>query len=588
MKKLFRWSYILPRLALAILLLVFCEYGVGVILKYSVREGGQAAVGAKVDIAKASASVLRTNASLEGIAIADPHNPMTNLLEADRLTLDFDSSSALRRKAVVKEGELTGLRFATPRETSGALPDSPQKEESAEGFKLPAIVGSGAAKEWLSGVEDRFTSDLQLESVRLAKELRTKWPAEYASLEKRAKDLQAQIKQLSEQIKLARDNPLRNVEFLQSVPKRITDLKAELQSVKDRLARLPEQVRADRQAVLAARVHDEQLLREKLNIGSMDAESLSTYLLGDQLAGPVTELVGWLRWARRLAPSGETENDASRGVDVYFAGCRRTPNLLVESLKLSGAARLAGRPVEFQGQLTDFTTQPQVLGKPMLLSLTTSGAAPIQLRARCDRTGDQPVDEIIADCPSIPMPQLALGKQETLGLSVSPSTAALSLSLNLTGDKLAGDLQIVQQDVRVTPHVKASLGGVLTDVDLERALARQLAQAPRLVTTVTLSGDLDHPEWKLWSTAGPALAEAMNNAVKSLANDRAKQLLASGEREVNEHLGKLDQELSALTSQVTTALGEPAKALQALAGQGAGGALGNIGNRLAPMGSLFK
>ncbi|MCA9241997.1 MAG: TIGR03545 family protein [Planctomycetales bacterium] len=588
MRRLFRWKYILPRLALVLLLLVFCEYGVGVILKYSVRQGGQAAVGAKVEVAKASASVLRTNATLEGIAVADPHNPMSNLLEADRLTLDFDSSAALRKKAVVRQGELTGLRFATPRETSGALPEKDPQHEQGGAFQLPNIVGSGAAKDWLVGVEERFTGDLQLESVRLAEELRTKWPAEYASLESRAKQLQAEIKQLGEQIKLARENPLRNVAFLQSVPKRITDLKTELQSVKDRLAKLPVEVRADRQAVLAARVHDEQLLREKLNIRAMDAESLSTYLLGDQLAAPVTELVGWLRWARRLAPSGDKPSEASRGVDVYFAGCRRTPNLLVESLKLSGAARLAGRPVEFQGQLADFTTQPQILGKPMLLSLTTSGAAPIQLRARVDRTGQQPVDEIVADCPSVTLPQLDLGKQDTLGLSVSPSTAALSLSLSLTGDRLAGDLQIVQQDVKVTPHVKASLGGVLTDVDLQRALARQLAQSPRLVTTVTLSGDLDHPEWKLWSTAGPALAEAMNNAVTSLANDRAKQLMAKGEQEVAEHLGKLDQEIAALTSKVTAALGEPAKALQALAGAGDGGALGGIGSRLAPMGSLFK
>ena len=57
MRRLFRWKYILPRLALVLLLLVFCEYGVGVILKYSVRQGGQAAVGAKVEVAKASASV---------------------------------------------------------------------------------------------------------------------------------------------------------------------------------------------------------------------------------------------------------------------------------------------------------------------------------------------------------------------------------------------------------------------------------------------------------------------------------------------------------------------------------------------------
>ncbi|TWT78245.1 hypothetical protein Pla123a_10360 [Posidoniimonas polymericola] len=587
--RIFRWGYIVPRVVLLLLLALFSEYGAAYALRLAAVQSGQAAVGAKVEIAGGSASLLRTNAEFTGIAVADPRDPMTNLIEAERLTLDFDSAAALRKKAWVSEGELAGLRFGTPRETSGALPESEQDEDAAGGFALPNLITAEATEQWLSGVQDRFTADMQLESVRLAKELRQKWPVEYSSLEQRAKQLQTEIKSFTAKVKEARSNPLRNVEFLQGVPKEITRFKAELAEIKQRLAMLPAQVKADREAVAVARQHDEAMIREKLNVKNIDAESVSTYLLGDQIAGPVSELVAWLRWARKLAPtSGDAGEGRSRGVDVLLPGVKQTPDLLVRSLKVSGATRLAGRPLEFSGVLSDFTTQPRVLGEPMRLCLTTSGAAPIEVRAKLNRCGDVPTDELVIDCPAMAIPRLALGDAEKLGLTVDPSTAALSVSLQITGEELAGDMQLVQQNVRVTPHLKASFGGVIQDSQLEESLAKQLAQTPRMVTTVTLSGNLDDPKWKVWSTAGPAVAEAMDNAVRGLAASQASKLMDEGKQTVAAELQQLTGELDQLNNKVAAAIGAPAESLQALAGAAAGGTLNGIGSRLAPMGSLFK
>ncbi|TWT37025.1 hypothetical protein KOR34_19720 [Posidoniimonas corsicana] len=587
--RLFRWGYIVPRLIALLLLYLFSEFGVGLLVRYAAVQSGQAAVGARVEVAGSSASLLGTRAELTGISVADPRDPMTNLFEAQRLSLDFDSSAALRRKAWVSEGELSGLRFGTPRDTSGELPARPEAEESEGGFALPNLVTAEATDKWLSGVQDRFTADLQLESVRLAKELRQKWPTEYAGLEERAKRLQADIKAFTARVKDARDNPLRNVEFLRGVPEQVTRFKSELTAIQERLKRLPDEVRADREAIAAARRADEAMLREKLDFKNMDASSLSTYLLGEQISGPVGELVGWVRWARRLAPaSGDAGDERGRGVDVLPRGVRPTPDLLVRSLRLSGATRLAGRPLEFSGVLSDFTTQPRVLGQPMRLSLATTGAAPIEVRAKVDRSGDVPTDELIVDCPALSIPRLALGRSDSLGITVAPSTAALSISLQITGEKLVGDMQLVQHNVRVTPHVKASFGGVIQDVQLEDSLAKQLSQTPQLVTTVTLSGELSQPEWKVWSTAGPAVAEAMDNAVRELAGSQAKKLLADGQQVVTGELQQLTAELDELNNQVAAALGGPADALQALAGSVGGGAVGGIGSRLAPVGSLFK
>lgn len=587
MIRVFRWSYLLPRLAVVALLLVFSEYGAGKLLRYGAQSAGQSAVGARVEIQRSSASLLKTEATLGGIAVADPRDPMTNLFEADRLTLDFDSAAALRKKAVVTQGTLTGIRFGGARTESGALPDAAPGEPGG-GFSLSDLPGSDLAERYFDGVQDRFMADLQLESVRVAKELREKWPAEYQRLHSRAEALRDQIKDFTARVKDAKENPLRNVEFLQQTPNQIAALKRELSTLQAKLKALPGEVQQDRRRVAAAREHDAQLLREKLSLGSMDADSLSQYLVGEQIAGPVGELVGWLRWARRLAPGGEQVAAASgtRGQEIIPPGCRRTPDLLIRSLKLSGGAQLAGRPVEFDGLLTSLTTEPRVHGEPLQLTLTTRGAATVEVRATLDRTGETPVDELIADCPMLTLPRLKLGNAEKFGLTVAPSTAALSVSLKLTGERLAGDVQLVQREVKVTPHIKQAIGDVLAEEDLERALASRLANAGRLVTSVTLTGELSDPKWKVWSTAGPAVAEAMDAAIKRLAEQKAQALLAKGEQAVADQLGALDQELDKLNAIVTQSLGEPAEALRTLAGGAKG--IESIGSRLAPMGSLFK
>ncbi len=337
-----RLSYIVPRVLLLVLFLLATEIGSGYLIRWGLIAGGQAAVDAKVEIGTVKSSLLETRVTVRDVAVANPRSPLKNLFVADRIEVDFDSHSLLRKKFVVDYGIVGGLEFGTDRQTSGVLPEDQRQDNDISPPSWAVPIATRYADAWLSDLESRLSSDVQqkFQSVRLAEELGQRWPEKYKQLEVQARSIKAEAKQLEQDVRTAKKNPLRHVDFLTAVPSRVASLRNQLRQLQDELARLPQQIAADRSAVEAARRHDEQMIREQLQLGNVDAKSLSNYLLGEQVTGPINEAIGWVRWTRRFVPvRGQVVVDPPvRGRDILFAGCEQLPDMLVKAVRLDGSA----------------------------------------------------------------------------------------------------------------------------------------------------------------------------------------------------------------------------------------------------------
>ncbi|MEM9186540.1 MAG: TIGR03545 family protein [Planctomycetota bacterium] len=573
----FRWGYLAPRLGVVLAGLCVIELGAGWVVKQAIRAAGEPAVGARINLAKSRATVLGSRIELAGLQVANPDAPMTNLVEADAIDLDLDGALLLRKRAVIKRGSVRGLRFGTARVASGELPDLCTSDDTlgatAPGARWAADAAGDKAKAWLENLGQRFTADPQeqFQAPQVARDLRDKWLGEYDQLEALADQIKADSKRLTDQVAEAKKNPLRNAEFLRGVPSEITALREKFRELYARADALPGLIEADRERVAAARRHDEQLLRESLAVSEIDTASLTAYLIGEEVAGPMNQLVGWLRWARRMAPAKIDAGQAtrSRGVDVLFGDAKPPPNLLVKTLDLSGTARLAGRPVELSGVLTDFTPQPTRHDQPLRLALNATGALPLRVRATIDRTGATPRDELLADCQGIALPEMKLGGGRWLGLTVGAGPATLNVSLLLEGDTLSGDVQLVQQQVRVQPTRPANPSS--RAAPLREALAGSLRRLPTIATRVDLGGTLDNPDFKLWSNLGPAVAQAMESAVRDAVNQQSERLLAASQQEVDKQLAGLTAEVTAARSKLQPLLGGLDESIEQVATQLTGG-----------------
>jgi uncharacterized protein (TIGR03545 family) len=273
----------------------------------------------------------------------------------------------------------------------------------------------------------------------------------------------------------------------------------------------------------------------------MDADSLTVYLLRTQLAESLDELIGWLRGTRQILSAEATgPSRQQRGEDVLFAGCRPAPNFLIRALHLNGTARVGTQSAKVSGLLTDVTNMPSRHVAPTRLRLTSAGSLPLKLQVTIDRTGIVARDEVLMDCHRVALREFSLGGPGELKLKLGPSTGSLSISVAVEGDKLSGDIQLVQRQVRITPVLQ----GALADIPLVAPLQATLGKLNSVATRVSLHGTLDDPSCTLWSNLGPAVAEAMARAVRRAGEERVRAVLADTRRAVDERLTDLERQFA--------------------------------------------
>jgi uncharacterized protein (TIGR03545 family) len=83
--------------------------------------------GAKVEIDDLKTSFTKVSLSMDGLRCADRNDYFKNLIDVDHITFDAKFTPILRKKLVIDEMTVSGLKWGTARKTSGQLP--PKKEK---------------------------------------------------------------------------------------------------------------------------------------------------------------------------------------------------------------------------------------------------------------------------------------------------------------------------------------------------------------------------------------------------------------------------------------------------------------------------
>lgn len=542
---MFRWSYIIPRAIVAVLFFLFASYGVHPLLHWSMVTVGQTATGAKVDLDSVRLSLAGGDLELGAMQVTNPKSPMKNLFEFSSATFDLDSDALLRKRLVITQGRITGLEFGSDRETSGELEKPPEEPEADE---APSQIATGLRNlgdRWLENTADRLQSDVRerFESVRVTEDLIERWPAEYARLKQQADDWKARIENLQRAVQELRKQPLQELEYYQQRLAELDAIRREVPQIRDDLRRLKEQALADRDAIRQARMRDVQTIRETLRLEELDSQSLTEYLLGEECTAYVSQLSEWIRRGRTLLNTVAVSPDLNkvhgdRGETILF-DTHRPPHVLVRSLALEGRGNIEGRAFQFLGSVRDLTFEPRRHDQPAVLELASRGDVDVHLRATFDHRGDVHRERFVIDVPRWKLPGRTIGKKERLALAVAPGYAHLWMQLDLTGEKLDGQLIMKQDQVGLTPVIASKLGGERVTENVQAALN----EVHKIHAAVQLAGTLRRPQVQLQSNLGPQVAAGLRGAFHRELAFRRDQLIAKADRTVAEQTAKLDQML---------------------------------------------
>ncbi|MBM4123905.1 MAG: TIGR03545 family protein, partial [Nitrospira sp.] len=178
-----RWWGLAVFVAVAAASTAFWFVFLDLFVKRTIEQTGTTLVGAKVELGAADVSLFPLGLTLTGLQVTDPDELMTNAVEVARVAMTLDGLNLIRRKVIVEEMAVEGVRLGTSRKTSGAVSRRSGKgvvAKLAETVSLPSLEVPDI-KTIMAGAD--------LESVKLAESLRLEVQAEQESWKKRLAEL---------------------------------------------------------------------------------------------------------------------------------------------------------------------------------------------------------------------------------------------------------------------------------------------------------------------------------------------------------------------------------------------------------------
>lgn len=140
----------------------------GFMLKSAIEDYGSDALGAKVEVADASIGFFPPKVEFAGLAFTDPDTPMQNMAEIGEIKAELDLYQLVVGRVVINELNYTGLRFSTPRSSSGAINKKQDDEVVYEEKDEPDLIDKAVTE--LPNADEIMASESLL-SDEVSKEL---------------------------------------------------------------------------------------------------------------------------------------------------------------------------------------------------------------------------------------------------------------------------------------------------------------------------------------------------------------------------------------------------------------------------------
>lgn len=564
MKKWMRWKGLMVFAAALVVIVLVWMLLVDTVVRRTIEAMGTRAVGARVDLAKADLTLFPAGLSLNGLAVTNPDAPMQNVVEIAHMKMDLEAGYLIRRKLIINELVVEGLRFSTKRRRSGAVPALAAEKQSKRDKKAEPEKGSGETVKKLCG-EFSMPSLSQpdvgailakesLASVALANDLEAKLTAARAQWEKQLKQLpdekklrayQAQVEKLTkgggslsdilasagkaQKLQADIENDLNLLKKAHNTF--TTDFKAYQQQVND-LAKAP--------------AKDIERLMSKYSLSPKGLANLSRMIFGDQICGWIQTATKWYRKVEPyVAKASKKEEGApearkplrGKGQNIRFAEIPPMPDFLIRHIKLN-AALDAGN---LTGKAENVTSDQHVLGRPLTFSFLGREMKQIKalnLDGSADRvTPGSPKNRVRLAVKGLTLQNLALVQEASFPLTLQKAAGDLNLDLKTAGNILDA---VLKADFSAVEFVS-------TAGEASSAMAGVMRSALGGVKRFSLKADITGTPEDYTVDVSSDLDQALKSAVGHLVKAEAAKLSSELNQQIGAQLkGPLTQTRSAM------------------------------------------
>jgi uncharacterized protein (TIGR03545 family) len=590
-----RWQGLIPLTLLLIALGIFWLFFGDGVVRQTAAEAATKALGTQVDIDELTVRETESSIELRGIAIADPFDLRRNVIDAERIHIELDPTPLLEKKLVIRHLTIGGVRLGTPR-------DEPARSVEDGGFAATLVRG---LREWaakyrhpvlaltpIDTIRQIALDPSQLRTVQAATALAQRADSLRDSLETswQGLDLRATYDSSEALItRLSTVNP--RTLGIQGTRQAITDVRRVLQQIDAAKGRVEGLARDARAGVTAlnegvatlddARRTDYAFARGLLKIPSLEGPAISGALFGPVTLDRYQQVVYWAELAQKYMPVGlrpqarqGPERLRAAGATVAFPKAREYPDFLLQTGEIDFALTGSAVAGSYAARLTDLTTAPALIGRPMRFSARRDAAGTalgaLRVDGIIDHTAGRNRDSLVAIGNEISLPGFAL---PMLPLRVDLGTGTSRLDFVRNADRIAARWTIRSDNVQwLTDSTRARALNTL-----ESLVSRVVSGLGELEVTARLTGAIRSPEIAITSNldrvvagrirevAGEEIARAearVRAAVDSIVEERTAPVRArvaalrtEAERRVEDARTRLAEERQRLEARLQALTG---------------------------------
>jgi uncharacterized protein (TIGR03545 family) len=559
-----RWPGLIAFVVMTVIIAVAWHFLADWMVKKAIESAGTRAVGAKVEVAGADLSLFPAGLTLDGLQVTNPDAPMTNAVEVARLGMDLELAQLIRRRVVVNLMQAEGMRFNTPRQTSGALPakarrkDAEKKAPASETLKK-GLQKMGCGKFQLPSFEKPDLKNLlaqeKLQSLEEAQKLTADIKAEEAYWNKTFKELpdEKKLKAYEKKLKSLQSKKTDLGSLLGKTGDALTvqkEIQADLKLIKaaqERFETSSRELKKRVQELPKGPLADIRRLQAKYSLSADGLANLSQLLIGGQLCDHWQ--TAW-QWYQRLKPyiqnlgaKDETEAaepERGKGAYVRFVEKNPLPTFLVRQSKASIELPLG----KLSGKIIDLNSDPPRLGRPTtfnVLGRELAAANSLSFSGLLDLvTPGKPSSQAKLNLGGYKLNKIPLSKEKALPVTVETALADVAAEFSFR-DKIVDTT--LDMDFN---KVKLATGALSSDNAVQAALIGALSDIHRFDLVASIKGRVDDYRMKVRSSLDQTLKNAVGNLVKKEGAKLTAQIEARVRQEVAAPFAQVQQQLKVL------------------------------------------
>ncbi|MBC8391775.1 MAG: TIGR03545 family protein [Deltaproteobacteria bacterium] len=525
MKKWIRWKGLLAFLCVGVLCSALWLLLIDGILERLIEKHGTEAVGAKVELGSADLSLFPAGLELSSLQITNPNAPMKNAVEISKINLSLETGNLLRRKIIIDDMALVGVRFDTPRKTSGAVgpkagvaPETSTKKEATSKLGLPDLK--------IPSVDEILEKE-DLKTIALAKSIQSdiqsekeKWQKILSELPNKEKfaEYQSRIKQATSgkkggfagilgsagEIPAVQKDVQRDIDRLKEARE---EFNRKLSSFKGRVAQLKK-----------APLEDIERLKKKYALSPQNLANLSRLLLGNKVSEWSQKAIAWYE---RIKPILErrmkkdkgpdvTKPARGPGINVRFKEQTPLPDFLIRQ----AIATIQLGVGDLTGKIQNITPEQHILGVPLTFAFAgekMKGVKSVSIDGTLDHiAATRSKDLVKARILGYEIKDVTLSERSDWPIILKNALTDLNIDGVLEGSTLAANLTAGLNQVKLsTSTVSGKDAGLLAN-----AIGSALSSVSEFTATADIKGTIDNYKVDIKSDLDSILKDAAGNALE--------------------------------------------------------------------------